>query len=96
VKAELVELADDNVTPPPLAVKLPDCVSVDPTVTLPKLIDPGVTPNVPLRLVPLPVKDTPTEGSDALEASESVALLVPLVEGAKVTDRLALPPAGRV
>ena len=96
MKAELVELAEDNVTPPPEAVKVPDCVCVIPTVTLPKLIDPGVTPNVPLTLVPLPVKETPTDGSDALEASESVALLVPLAEGAKVTERLALPPAGKV
>ena len=96
MKAELVELADDKVTPPPEAVKLPDCVCVVPTVTLPKLIDPGVTPNVPVTLVPLAVKDTATEGSDALEASESVALLVPLAEGVKVTDRLALPPTGMV
>ena len=92
----MVELAEDSVTPPPVAVKLPDCVWVVPTVTVPKLIDPGVTPRVPLRLVAVPVKDTATDGSDALEASESVALLVPLVEGAKVTDRLALAPAGSV
>ena len=66
-------------------------------VTLPKLMDPGVTPRVPLEVVvPLPVRETPTEGSDALELRERVALSVPVVEGAKVTDRLALPPAGRV
>jgi hypothetical protein len=67
-----------------------------PMVTLPKLKDPGVTPRLPLEVVPLPVRATPTDASDALEVRESVALSVPVVEGAKVTDRLALPPAGRV
>ena len=67
-----------------------------PMVTLPKLMDPGVTPRVPLEVVPLPVRETPTDGSDALELRESVALSVPVVEGAKVTDRVALPPAGRL
>jgi hypothetical protein len=66
-------------------------------MTLPKLVDPGVTPRVPLEVIPLPVRETPTDGSDALELlRESVALSVPVVEGTKVTDRLALPPAGRV
>jgi len=69
---------------------------VVPTVTVPKLKDPGVTTRLPLELVPLPVRETPIDGSDALELRESVALSVPVVEGAKVTDRLALPPAGRV
>jgi hypothetical protein len=96
VNTELLELAADRVTLPPLAVTLPDWVCVVPMVTLPKLMDPGVTPRVPLEVVPLPVRETPTDGSDALELRESVALSVPVVEGAKVTDRLALPPAGRV
>jgi hypothetical protein len=65
-------------------------------VTLPKLKDPGVTARFPLEVVPLPVRATPTDGSDALELRKSVALFVPVVEGAKVTDRLALLPAGRV
>jgi hypothetical protein len=56
----------------------------------------GVTPNVPLDVVPLPVRDTPTYGSEALELRDSAALSVPVVDGVKVTDRLALPPAGRV
>jgi hypothetical protein len=65
-------------------------------VTLPKLMDPGVTPRVPLEVVPLPVRETLTDGSEALELRESVALYVPVAEGTKVTDRLALPPAGRM
>ena len=67
-----------------------------PIVTLPKLMEPGVTPNVPLDVVPLPVRGTLTEGSDALELIESVALAVPVVDGVNVTDRLVLPPAARV
>jgi hypothetical protein len=96
VNAELLELLEDTVTLPPLAVKVPDWVCVVPIVMLPKLMEPGVTPNVPLDVVPLPVRDTPTFGSDALELRDSVALSVPVVEGVKITDRLALPPAGRV
>jgi hypothetical protein len=64
-------------------------------VTLPKLMDAGVTPTVPLEVVPLPVRETLTDGSDAFEVKESVALSVPAVEGAKVTYTLALAPAGR-
>jgi len=74
VNAELLELVDDKVTLPPLAVTLPFCAWTDPMVTLPKLMDPGVTPNVPLELVPLPVKETPIEGSDALELTLSMPL----------------------
>jgi hypothetical protein len=96
VNAELLELAEDKVTLPPLAVTLPDWVSVVPMATLPKLVDPGVTFRVPVEVVPPPVRDTPTDGSDALELRESVALSVPVVEGTKVTDRLAVPPGGRV
>lgn len=66
-------------------------------VTLPKIIDPGVTPRVPLVVVvfPVPVRDAVTDGSDALDVSASVAVFVPGVVGAKVTDRLALAPAAR-
>jgi hypothetical protein len=54
----LLELLEDKVILPPLTVKLPDSVCVVPMVTLPKLMEPGVTPNVPLDVVPLPVRDT--------------------------------------
>ena len=52
---------------------------------LPKLMEPGVTPNVPLDVVPLPVRDTPTVGSDALELRDSVALSVPAVSYTHLT-----------
>ena len=93
--AELLEQSEERVRLPPVAVILPDCVCVVPIVTLPKLIEPGVTPSIPLALVPLPVKAILTEGSEASETSESVALSVPVVAGLKVTNRLALPPEGR-
>ena len=65
-------------------------------VTLPKLIDPGLTPKVPVAVVPLPLRDTHTDGLEALELKESVTLSVPVADGEKVTDRLTLPPAGSV
>lgn len=51
---------------------------------------------VPVVVVALPARDTETEGSDAFEVRASVAVLVPPVVGAKVTERLALTPAGRI
>lgn len=62
---------------------------------MPKLIDPGVTPRVPVVVVvlPEPMRDAVTDGSDALDVSASVAVSVPDVVGAKVTDILALVPA---
>jgi hypothetical protein len=64
-------------------------------VTLPKLIDPGVTPSVPLELVPLPVRDTLSDGSEALEANKSVPFVVPVVVGEKITERFALAPGAK-
>ena len=96
VNAELLELVEDNVTLPPVAVRLPLWVCVLPIVTLPKFIALGATLSVPLELVPLPVNDTDSEGSEALEASVSIALLAPVVVGAKATDKPALAPAAKV
>jgi hypothetical protein len=93
---ELLELAEDKVTLPPLAVMLPLWIWVVPTVTVPKLMDPGVTPSVPLEFVALPVRYTATEGSEALEARVRVALSVPAAVGAKVIHRPALLSAARV
>lgn len=68
-----------------------------PIVTLPKLIEPGVTPSVPLVTeVPLPVKVTATEGSEASEARVKVALSVPGVVGVNATERFTLLPAANV
>jgi len=96
VKAELLELVDDSVTLPPDAVTLPLSVWVVPIVTPPKLIDPGVTASVPVVVVPPPLSETFSVGSDPFEVSVSVVLLVPDVIGEKVTDRFALAPAARL
>lgn len=94
--AELLELVDDSVTLPPDAVTLPPCVWVAPIVTLPKLIDPGVTASVPVVVVPLPLSETFMIGSDPFEVSVSVALSVPDVIGENVTDKFALTPAAKL
>jgi hypothetical protein len=92
----LLELADDRVTLPPLAVTLPFWLWVVPMLTLPKLMDPGVTPSVPLELAPVPDRATVTEGSDAFELRERVPLAVPTTVGEKTTDKVALLPAARL
>jgi hypothetical protein len=96
VKAELLELADDKVTLPPLALTLPFCVWVLPMFTLPKFKADGLTARLPTEVVPAPVSATATDGSEASELSMRVALLVPLLAGVNVTDRLTLLPAPRL
>jgi hypothetical protein len=44
----------------------------------------------------VPVRETMTDGSEALELRDSVALSMPVVEGVKITDKVALPPAASV
>lgn len=95
VKAELLELAEDKVTLPPFAITVPLCVWVLPIVTLPKLIEPGVTPMVPLVVVPLPVRRTVTDESAAFDAMARLALFVPELVGENVTERFALAPAAK-
>jgi len=85
-----------------MAFSLPDAVTLPlwlwllPIVTEPKLIEPGVTPNVPLEVAPVPDSARVTVGSEAFELSERVALAVPATVGEKTTDRLTLLPAARV
>jgi hypothetical protein len=67
-----------------------------PIVTLPKFMDPGVTPSVPLVVVPLPVSDTFTKESEALELTERVALFVPAAVGENTSGKLTLVPAAKV
>lgn len=92
----MFEVADDRVTLPPLALTLPFWVWLLPTSTFPKLITPGVTPNVPVGLVPMPERAIPTEESDAFEEKERIALSGPVAVGANTTDKLALAPAAKV
>lgn len=67
-----------------------------PIVTLPKFMAPGVTPSVPLVVVPLPVRDTFTNELEALELTERVAMFVPAAVGENTSDKLALVPAAKV
>jgi hypothetical protein len=95
VNSELLELAEERVTLPPLAVTLPLVLWLLPIVTELKLIEPGVTPMAPLEFVPVPERATVTTGSDAFELRERVALAVPATVGEKTTDKLTLLPAAR-
>ena len=96
VNAALLELTEETVTLPLDAVTLPLWLWLLPIVTEPKLIEPGVTPNVPLEVAPVPDKAIVTVGSEAFELSDRVALAVPTTVGEKTTDILTLLPAARV
>jgi hypothetical protein len=95
VKAALLELAEDRVTLPPFAITVPLCVWVLPIVTLPKLMEPGVTPMVPLVVVPLPVRETVTDEFAAFDAIARLALVAPELIGENVSERFALAPAAK-
>ena len=96
VNWELPELADERVTLPPVAVRLPVWGLGVPTVTVPKLIETGVSASVPVAVVAVPDRATATEGLDASELRARVAEAVPATFGANTTDKLALAPAARV
>ena len=64
-------------------------------VTLLKFIEPGVTPSVPLVAVAVPLSETATDGSEAFEAIERLAVSVPELVGENFTARLALEPAAK-
>ena len=59
-------------------------------------MEPGVTLRVPFGLVPVPARETETEGFDPLDTSERVALTAPTIVGEKVIDSCALEPAVNV
>lgn len=62
-------------------------------VTLPKLMELGVTPNVPLVELAEPLSATATDGSDAFEFIARLPVSVPAMVGEKVTVRFTLEPA---
>ena len=64
-------------------------------VTLPKLMEPGVIPNVPLVELAEPLSATAMDGSDAFELIARLAVSVPALVGEKVTVRFALEPAAK-
>jgi len=89
VAAEIVRLAV------PVFDKVSACVWLLPTATLPKLMDPGLTPRVPLVAVAVPLSETITDGSDAFDAMARLAVFVPELVGENLTDRFAVEPAAR-
>lgn len=95
VNAELFELAEARVMLPPLAVIVPLLDSVVPTVTLPKVMEPGVTLSIPVEVVAVPLRETATEGSDAFDVITTLAVSVPELFGENVTEKFALVPAAR-
>jgi len=96
VNSEMLELAEERVTLAPIAVTLPVWLWLPPSVRVPKPMDPGVTPSVPVEFVAVPERETATEGLDAVELMVRMALSLPATAGANLTDKFALTPAGRV
>jgi len=92
----LLELAEETVTLVPPAVMLPFWLWLLPTVMVPKLMDPGVTPKAPVEVVAVAEREMATEESDAFELRLRVALSVPAVVGANFTDKFAVLPAAKV
>jgi len=65
-------------------------------VTVPKLMEPGVTLSAPpLELVAVPLRETATDGSDAFDVIIRFAESVPELVGENVTERFALVPADK-
>lgn len=84
------------VTSAPVAAKLPVALPLLPTVTLPRLNVAGVMANWPCTAVPVPVIAAEVVEGKAVLANVSVALADPEVCGVKLTENVALLPAGIV
>src|SRR5579871_150722 len=95
VNCALLEVTEDTVTLPPLALILPFCVWLEFTFTLPKLMEAGVTVKVPVvaGLAPVPENETARLGSEAFDDRPRAALSLPVAVGANVTDKFAVLPA---
>src|SRR5215470_2595445 len=83
-----------TVTGPLLAVSVPDWLWLVPSVISPKLALPGVTANCP-GAIPVPVSETLSVGSEALEFTARLPFALPPAWGAKTTLNLTLCPAVR-
>lgn len=84
----------DTVTLAPVALIVSACVAVEPTLTLPKLSDAGVTVSCPLAVavVPTPLRGTFTLGP----LTKRSPPVVPADCGAKVTFTVTLCPPFKV
>lgn len=89
-------LAEVIVTSAPVAARLPVAVPLLPTVTLPRLNEVGVTANWPCAAVPVPVITVEVVEGKAVLANVRVAFASPAACGLKLTENVALLPAGIV
>ena len=64
-------------------------------VTLPKLMEPGVTPSVPLVELAEPLSAIAMDGSDAFEFIARLPVSVPALVGEKFIVMFALEPAAK-
>ena len=85
----LFRLAEETVTEPPLAVRLPLSAELDPTTTLPKLRLVGDTANVPAA-VPVPESAILSVELDAFDATDKFPLAAPVLIGVKVAVNVTL------
>ena len=97
--SELLIDPEEIVTLEPIALRLPDCVEVLPTVTVPKLAEVGVRVSCPCA-VPVPDKAMARLGLEAFEVIEIPPVTLPATVGENdaVNDRLCprFRVAGRV
>jgi hypothetical protein len=86
-----VMLAEDTVTGPFVVVNVAVCLWLEPTVTFPKLMLPGLTASLPgVTLLPEPVSGIEREGLTAFELTDRVPFIVPVEEDAKLTLKVTL------
>jgi hypothetical protein len=91
VNSELPTVAEETVTLAPVALSVPVCVPLCPTVTLPALMVAGVTLNWPWGApVADPVSEMVRFEFEASDAMAALPLTLLRVCGAKVTLRAAL------
>src|SRR5437667_3306668 len=96
VNWELLELADERVTLPPLAVRLPFWGLVVPTVTVPKLIETGVSASVPVAVVALPDRATATDGLEDRKSTRLNSSHITTTYAVFSTKKKTLAPAAKV
>ena len=87
LNSELFPPIDETVTGALLALSVPVCEKVLPTVTLPKLMVAGLTASCP-GATPEPVRVTEKLGFDAFETMERAPLALPADVGVKLTEKV--------
>jgi len=93
--SESVTPTDDNVTVDPVAVRVPDCVLLVPTVTFPKSVARGVTASCPWAM-PVPATGIVSDEVAASELTLTLPLALPGERGVNITVKVTLWPTARV